>query len=80
MENINTCPYCGMKMNLGYIYQDRYSLKWIPEEKDKGFFLQWFSKGIKLTNLNSNGSVESFYCDDCEKIIIDTKDKINQNK
>lgn len=79
MENINICPYCGGEMHVGVIYQDRYALKWIPEEKDKGVFLQWFSKGIKLTDINSNGGVESFYCNKCEKIIIDTVDKVNQN-
>lgn len=65
-------------MHLGYINQDRYVLKWIPEEKYKGPLLQWFAKGIKLTGLDTAGSVESFYCKTCEKIIIDTKNKENQ--
>ncbi|WP_179632189.1 PF20097 family protein [Clostridium peptidivorans] len=43
------CPYCGAEMKRGFISQDRYSLKWIPEEKYKGGLFQWFSKGIKLT-------------------------------
>lgn len=77
MEYISICPYCGKEMHLGSIYQDRYNLKWIPEENDKGILLQWFSKGIKLTN--SSGSVKSFYCDKCEKIIINTKNKTNPN-
>lgn len=79
MKDISICPYCEKEMHLGSIYQDRYALKWIPEEKDKGLLLQWFSKGIKLTDLTTNGSIESFYCNECEKIIIDTKNKINQN-
>ncbi len=66
-------------MHLGFINQDRYALKWIPEEKYKGPILQWFSKGLKLTDSAINGSIESFYCKYCEKIVIDTKDKINQN-
>lgn len=79
MENGSICPYCGKEMELGYIPQGRFSLKWIPEEKNKGPLLTWFPKGIKLTDLYSNGTVESFYCNDCEKIIIDTEGKVNQN-
>lgn len=78
MKDILICPYCGKEMHLGSIYQDRYALKWIPEENDKGLLLQWLSKGIRLTDLTTNYSVDSFYCNKCEKIIIDTKDKINQ--
>lgn len=77
MEGIDICPYCGVKMKLGLIYQDRYPLKWIPEEKDKGPLLQFLSKGIKLTDLFTSGSIESFYCQECEKIIIDTENKTN---
>lgn len=79
MEDISMCPYCGKEMNLGYIHQDRYALKWIPEEKNKGALLQWFSKGIKLTDVTTGVSVESFYCKECQKIIIDTENKTNQN-
>jgi hypothetical protein len=79
MEDIGICPYCGAKMKLGFINQDRYSLKWIPGGKDKGPLLQWFPKGIKLTDPFANGNIESFYCEKCEKIIIDTGNKTNQN-
>ena len=75
MEKTLNCPYCGKEMHKGVIYQDRYALKWIPEENDKGEVLQWLSKGIKLTDSLENGGVESLYCQDCEKIIIDTKGK-----
>ena len=78
MKDISMCPYCGQEMNLGVIYPGRFALKWIPEDKDKGPLLQGFSKGIKLTDLTTSG-LESFYCENCEKIIIDTKDKTNQN-
>ncbi len=74
------CPYCGEEMKRGYIHGDRYSLKWVPEENDKGQLLQWFSKGIKLTNGFLNNSVESFYCENCKKIIIDVGNKIDQGK
>lgn len=79
MGKISTCPYCSKEMYLGVIYQDRYAIKWILEENDKGAALQLLSKGIKLTNLLDTGSVDSYYCKEYEKIIIDTKDKINQN-
>lgn len=36
MEKVSLCPYCGVKMKLGVIHGDRYRLKWIPKEKDKG--------------------------------------------
>lgn len=72
MENINICPYCGAKMKLGFIHGDRYSLKWIPEERDKGILLQWFAEGIKL-----GYSIEAFYCEECKKIIIDGENNMN---
>lgn len=78
MEKILKCPYCGKEMHRGVIYQDRYALKWIPEENDKGVVLQWLSKGIKLTNSLEKGGVESLYCEYCEKIIIDTKDRTDK--
>ena len=69
-----SCPYCSKSMKLGFINQDRYALKWIPEENDKGPLLQWFAKGIKLTSALKSGQLEAFYCEDCQKIIIDTGD------
>lgn len=74
------CPYCEEEMKLGVIYGDRYPLKWIPAEKDKGVLFQWFSKGIKLTDIFVNDKVESFCCDSCKKIIIDVKNKTDQRK
>ncbi len=78
MESKSLCPYCGKEMHLGYIPQDRYGIKWIPEEKYEGPIFQWFAKGIKLTGLGLSSEIESFYCEDCQKIIIDTKDKKNK--
>lgn len=72
MENVNICPFCGERMKLGVIHGDRYSLKWIPEENDKGIILQWFSKGIKLGH-----SIESSYCEACNKIVIDVGSNVN---
>lgn len=78
-DNYMECPYCGEKMKRGFIHGDRYSLKWIPEEKDKGALLQWFSKGIKLED-SYGDSVESFCCESCKKIVIDVKNKVDQRK
>lgn len=64
------CPYCDGEMKLGAIHGDRYTLKWIPEEKDKGVFLQTFVKGIKLTDNSGFNIIESYLCDKCKKVII----------
>lgn len=74
------CPYCEEGMERGFINGDRYSLKWIPEEKDRGPLFQWFIKGIKLTDAFESNSIESFYCKNCKKIIIDAEDKVDQRK
>ncbi|MBC7087936.1 hypothetical protein E4100_05035 [Soehngenia longivitae] len=55
------CPYCGEKMEKGIIHGDRYKLKWIADEKDKGPFLQMFIKGIELEKEGSG--VEAYYCE-----------------
>ena len=48
MESVNICPYCGTRMKLGVIHGDRYRLKWIPNQENRGLMLQWFSKVIKF--------------------------------
>ncbi len=73
------CPYCNKEMKLGFIYGDRYSLKWVSEEDDKGPVFQWFSKGIKLSDVSKNNSIESFCCENCGKIIIDVEDRTNKD-
>ena len=30
------CPFCKEEMKTGTISQDRYALKWVPEDADKG--------------------------------------------
>jgi hypothetical protein len=79
-EDYMKCPYCGESMKLGFIHGDRFVLKWVSEEKDKGPLLQWFSKGIKLADSLANNSVEAFCCENCKKIIIDVEGKIDQRK
>lgn len=74
------CPYCGKAMKEGLIPGDRFSLKWIPEENNKGNLLQWFSKGIKLSDPLMEHGAKSFYCHECEKIVIDVKNKREEYK
>lgn len=68
------CPYCKGIMQKGVIHSDRYALKWIPEEKDKGGILYPFVKGIKLTDLEQ-GYIEVYYCDTCKKMIFEANDR-----
>lgn len=70
------CPYCNGEMFQGVIHGDRYSLKWIPKEKDKGAIFQWFSKGIKLSDGFSGQGIKSFYCNECSKIVIDVEKEV----
>ena len=66
-------------MHQGVIHGDRYSLKWVPVEKDKGSIFQWFYKGIILGHMGED--VEPvYYCEKCEKIVIDTKGKRDSRK
>ncbi|MSU02898.1 hypothetical protein FYJ83_15655 [Tissierella sp. DSM 105185] len=62
------CPYCNKDMKKGIIHGDRYKLKWIPDEKDKGVFLQAFVKGIDLEK-NRNGII-TYYCEKDEIFLI----------
>ena len=66
------CPYCGKEMNLGYIDQDRFPLKWVPEEYSTSVINSLpFVKGIKLTSLLTNSTVRTYYCKSCRKLVID---------
>lgn len=56
------CPYCNREMYKGVIYGDRYKLKWISQDKDKGILLQTFVKGIELPINKISGGTETFYC------------------
>ena len=66
------CPFCGETMVTGSISQDRYALKWIPLEKDRGLLnFTPLVKGIKLTSMWENPTVKVFYCRACRKFVID---------
>ena len=73
------CPYCNDEMYNGVIHGDRYPIKWVPKEKDMGPILQWFSKGIILAGFSESVD-DVFYCEKCEKIIIETKGKKDTRK
>jgi len=62
------CPYCGAEMEKGVIHRDRYKLKWVPYNKDKGPILQFFADGV---NLENNGDlVEAYYCETDRIVLI----------
>ena len=63
------CPYCFNKMELGYIDQTdlRFPLEWYPANRDIGFF-KTKKRNVRLTY---GGSVKSYRCENCKKIVID---------
>ena len=66
------CPFCNAEMLLGNISQDRYALKWVPSDKDRGLLnFTPFVKGIKLTSMSDGITVKVFYCNKCRKFVID---------
>ncbi|OGF05734.1 MAG: hypothetical protein A2509_09820 [Candidatus Edwardsbacteria bacterium RIFOXYD12_FULL_50_11] len=66
------CPYCTAEMVRGYIYGDRYKLKWLPEEKSLLLGL-WAIGSIKLGEFAGFGrpKVGANMCQACRKFIID---------
>ena len=66
------CPFCNAEMLVGNISQDRYALKWVPSNKDRGLLnFTPFVKGIKLTSMSDGITVKVFYCNKCRKFVID---------
>lgn len=66
------CPYCSGVMINGYIYGDRYKLKWLPEEKN--LLLGVWARGC--IELGEGGGLErsrvkASMCPGCGKLIID---------
>ena len=65
------CPFCNAEMLVGTISQDRYALKWVPSDKDRGLLnFTPFVKGIKLTSMSDGMTVKVFYCNKCRKFVI----------
>ncbi len=68
-------PFCNEEMCVGRISQDRYALKWVPDDQDKGLLnFTPLAKGIKLTSIDEGMTVKVFYCEACRKFIIDQDD------
>ena len=66
------CPFCNAEMLVGNISQDRYALKWVPSDKDRGLLnFTPFVKGIKLTSMSDGITVKVFYCNKCRKFVVD---------
>jgi hypothetical protein len=64
-------------MTKGYIYGDRYALKWLPEKKDLLLGL-WAVGGTKLGEgggLFERPRVEAHMCHACNKYIIDMNEE-----
>lgn len=71
------CPYCHQQMEKGVIYGHKVALKWIEESRDKGPLLSHFQRGIKLTDAWSLNELETYYCRNCQKMIMDVDIKDN---
>ena len=69
------CPFCKEEMRVGSISQDRYALKWVPDDRDRGLLnFTPLVKGIKLTSIDAGMTVKVFDCEACRKFIIDQDD------
>lgn len=69
------CPYCAKEMTIGSIQQDRYGLKWVAADQDRGLLnFTPLVKGIKLTSAMGDKAVKVFYCASCRKFVIDQDD------
>lgn len=64
------CPYCNKEMHNGIIQADgRHSVNWFPDDEEGG------AKKVRLAiSFLGMNELEAFYCDSCQKMIIDTKD------
>lgn len=65
------CPYCLCEMQKGLIDSKGHALRWFSDEQLKGSFLQAF-QGKKLCGMIED--LKAYYCPNCEKLIVDTKD------
>lgn len=72
------CSICGNEMAKGYLYGDRYALKWQPEDK-KLIAGIWSSGGITLKKNSTFGRPrsEAYVCNTCKKMTIDLEKEAN---
>ena len=74
------CPYCNAEMTKGYIYGDRYTLKWLPEKKNLLFGI-WAKDSIKLGYggfFATRAKVEATMCQSCKKFLIDMNESYDK--
>ena len=68
------CPYCEEEMQIGWVDQDRYGLRWTPSD-ERGFLERIFeSHDIGLTSIEHGGRLIVYHCETCRKFIIDEND------
>ena len=72
------CPYCSNKLIKGYIKTNGEVITWSCDPKRKPrFTFRWqvYDNEIKLGTYHfvKGGRVCAYRCENCEKIIIDTK-------
>ena len=69
------CPYCGKEMQKGILSGDgRSNVCWKAGENKTGFMDSFFGTG-KLTAVKhtlASFSIETYFCDQCKKMIFDT--------
>lgn len=72
---VMNCPYCAKEMKKGAITQTDlfHPLTWIPKDRIVGVKALFLKQGIKLTSA-SNPDLAAYYCEDCEKFIINRED------
>lgn len=70
-KEIEKCPFCENILVDGFIYGDRYALKWLP--KNKKLFLGLFAVGgIKISDYEQGRpGVRALNCSNCKKMVID---------
>lgn len=69
------CPYCSKEMKIGYLYNGRQPIQWIPINKKPSIFNFTIKDGVKLNNdfSMSGYSADAHYCDVCNIVISKTK-------
>jgi len=77
-SQVMECPYCKNEMIKGYLYGERYALKWMSA--DKGLIADTFVSrdSIKLESNTFWGRqrAKAFRCTSCNKLIIDINDTL----
>lgn len=71
------CPYCCKKMRLGQICADNL-LSWTPQGESASGFTKWAKSPNSIVLAKyyvlAPASVDTYYCDECKKMVIDLED------